>query len=91
MREHAPLRQASPDDPMFETTFIFSVSDPPPRIGVAADALDVGDRVTIEGVTGEVTEVSVTGDDVVRVALGELRFEFAGWDRVTLHLEGDGW
>ena len=42
MRKHASPRQASPDDPMFGEIFIFSVSDPPPRIRAAADALDVG-------------------------------------------------
>jgi hypothetical protein len=52
-----PIReQASPDDPLFGSVFIFPVSDPPSRIGVAADTLDVGNCVTIEGVTGEVIE-----------------------------------
>jgi hypothetical protein len=88
MRKHAPPRQASPDDPMFGETIIFSVSDPPPRIGVAAAALDVGDCVTIDGVTGDVTGVCSTGD-YVHVALSESRFVLAADDRVNLHLEGD--
>jgi hypothetical protein len=47
------------------------------------------DARTIEGVTREVSDVSLTGDDEVHVALDESPVVLAGWGRVTLHLEDD--